>query len=146
MEKHEPNIICPKIKMRECVAAFIIKEESILLGKRSATRAFYPDVWDVFGGHQNPGESREDALRRELFEELGITPTRWIFLLTADEPNPTENGRGQYHFYLVTAWEGAPQNLQPEEHAAVRWFKFERAVNLPFAHPLYAEFIKQFSK
>ena len=132
--------------MRECVAAFIVEGEKVLLGKRSSTRSFYPDVWDVFGGHQNPGERREDALRRELFEELGIVPTRWRFLLTVDEPNPAENGNGQYHFYLVKTWEGEPQNLQPEEHAIVRWFKFEQAINLPFAHPLYSEMIAQFLK
>lgn len=117
-----------------------------MLGKRSESRAFYPNIWDVFGGHQKPGESREAALRRELREELGIVPTRWRFLLTVDEPNPAENGAGQYHFYLVMAWDGEPQNLQPEEHAIVEWFEFEQAINLPFAHPLYAELIEKFSE
>lgn len=131
--------------MRICVAAFIVREDKVLLGRRSATRSFYPDVWDVFGGHQTQGESREDALRRELMEELGIIPTSWKFLLSVDEPNPAENGDGQYHFYLVTAFDGEPQNLQPGEHAFIEWFDFEQAVNLKFAHPLYAEMIAGFS-
>ena len=129
--------------MRECVGVFIVKNKKALLGKRSATRSFYPDVWDVFGGHQNQGESREDALRRELMEELGIVPTGWKFLLSVDEQNPMENGPGQYHFYLVTAFDGIPENLQPEEHAHICWFEFEQAINLPFPHPLYAEMITQ---
>ena len=54
--------------MRECVAAFIVKDKKILLGKRSAERKFYPDIWDVFGGHLNPGETTEEALRRELMK------------------------------------------------------------------------------
>lgn len=99
--------------MRECVAAFIVEREKVLLGKRNTTREFYPDVWDVFGGHQKRSESREDALRRELFEEIGIVPTRWKFLLTVDEPDSVIYGQGQYHFYLVTAWDGEPANLQP---------------------------------
>lgn len=131
--------------MRECVAAFVVKGEKILLGKRSASRSFYPDIWDVFGGHQNPGESREAALRRELREELGIVLTEWRFLLTVDEPNPAKNGAGQYHFYLVTGWEGTPANLQPDEHFSVEWFEFGEAVKLPFAHILYAELIRQFA-
>ena len=132
--------------MRECVAAFIIEKQFVLLGKRSAEREFYPDVWDVFGGHIEADETPEQTLRRELFEELGIVPTRWKFLLTVDEPRPEENGNGQYHFYLVTAYDGVPQNLQAEEHSVVEWFGFEKAMNLPFAHPLYAEILAQISQ
>lgn len=129
--------------MRECVAAFVVKDKKILLGKRNATRKFYPDIWDIFGGHQKVGESREQTLKRELGEELGIFPTNWKFLLTIDEPNPAENGAGLYHFYLIMDFDGEPANLQPEEHAFVEWFNFKEAINLPFAHPLYAEMIRQ---
>lgn len=132
--------------MRECVAAFVVRKNKILLGKRSASRSFYPDIWDAFGGHCNRDESREAALRRELREELGIVVTTWKFLLTVDEPDPAANGAGLYHFYLVTDWEGAPCNLQPEEHAFIEWFDFKDAVNLPFAHPLYAEMILQIER
>ena len=34
----------------------------VLLGRREAGRAFYPDVWDVLGGHLEPGETTEQAL------------------------------------------------------------------------------------
>jgi 8-oxo-dGTP diphosphatase len=63
--------------MRECVAALIVKNQKILLGQRSAERSFYPGVWDVFGGHVEPQESYQQALLRELHEELGIIPTAW---------------------------------------------------------------------
>lgn len=35
--------------------------------------------------------------------------------------------------------------MQPEEHSADEWFAFEQAINLPFAHPLYAELSERFS-
>ena len=66
----------------EVVAALIIQSQMILLGQRSAARAFYPGVWDVFGGHVEPGEQHHQTLIRELQEELGITPTEWRFLET----------------------------------------------------------------
>src|ERR671922_1793664 len=66
-----------------CVGALIVQRQegpeglSILLGKRSASRADYPGVWDVPGGHCEPGETPEQTLVRELQEELGVTPTAW---------------------------------------------------------------------
>ena len=131
---------------RECAAAFVVKEGKVLLGRRSAARSFYPNVWDVFGGHLETDESPEDALRRELREELGIELTEWRFLLTINEPDAAANGAGIYHLYLVTGYKGAPRNLQTEEHFSVEWFGFEEALKLPFAHPLYAELIARFAK
>lgn len=32
----------------------------------------FPNYWDLFGGHVEPGESAETALLREIQEELGI--------------------------------------------------------------------------
>ena len=47
------------MKERACVGAVLIRavdhgrDESalVLLGRRVANREFYPDVWDVLGGH-----------------------------------------------------------------------------------------------
>jgi 8-oxo-dGTP diphosphatase len=130
--------------MRECVAALIVQQQTILLGQRSAERAFYPGVWDVFGGHVEPHESNEQALQRELDEELGITPTHWEYLATLPEPDPDRHGPGQYHFYLVTAWHGAPTNRQPQEHARIQWFDLGQAMHLDLAHPAYARLFAQF--
>ena len=123
--------------MRECVAALIVQQQTILLGLRSAERAFYPDVWDVFGGHVEQHESCEQALQRELYEELGIRPTRWRYLTTLAEPDPDQHGPGHYHFYLVTAWYGTPTNQQPHEHARIQWFGLDEAMHVKLAHPAY---------
>ena len=125
--------------MRECVAALIVEGQQILLGKRSAGRDFYPGVWDVFGGHVEQGETCEQALRREMDEELGITPTEWAHIGTWPEPDAGRHGVGRYHFYLVTAWGGTPHNRAPHEHECVEWFSPERAARLDLAHPAYAD-------
>ena len=133
----------------EVVAALIIRDDRILLGRRSVRRAFYPDVWDLFGGHVEPGEQHDQTLVRELQEELDITPTSWKFLETLtvslpdDENKPsdplTESSAGSLtvHLYLVTAWDGTPTNRQPEEHSAIGWFSLTQATGLHLADASY---------
>ena len=117
----------------EVVAALIILSQKILLGQRSANREFYPDVWDLFGGHMEPGEQGHETLVRELQEELDITPTRWKYLETLHEPAAELT----VHLYLVTAWQGTPVNRQLEEHSQIRWFSLEEAIQLDLADQTY---------
>lgn len=122
--------------LHEVVAGLIIRAQRILLGERSATRMYYPGVWDVFGGHMEPGEGQQQTLIRELQEELGITPTQWIYLETISPSQPREESV-KIHLYLVTAWTGTPSNLQLEEHSTIGWFSLAQAAQLHLAHPTY---------
>ena len=127
--------------MHEVVAALILQSQKILLGLRSSTRAFYPDVWDMFGGHVEPGERHEQTLVRELQEELGITPAQRTYLETLRLPLPAKEAEPSdlliVHLYLVTAWKGTPFNRQPEEHSVIHWFSLAEATQLPLADPGY---------
>jgi 8-oxo-dGTP diphosphatase len=39
----------------------------------------FPNHWDFFGGHLEEGETPEEALVRELKEELGVGLKQWTF-------------------------------------------------------------------
>jgi 8-oxo-dGTP diphosphatase len=54
------------------VGALLVRPGGVLLCHRSADRTWYPDVWDVPGGHVDGGETPAAALVRELREELGV--------------------------------------------------------------------------
>ena len=121
--------------LHEVVAALIIESGKILLGQRFARREFYPGVWDVFGGHIETGETHEQTLVRELQEELGITPTHYRFLETITVPSSEDPLL--VHLYLVTAWDGTPENIQRDEHSTIGWFSLEEAVKLQLADSSY---------
>ncbi len=55
----------------------IIKDEqgSVLLCRMAADRGVFPGQWALPGGGVEPGERIEEALRREVREELGVAIT-----------------------------------------------------------------------
>lgn len=129
-----------------CVGALLREGEGgrrILLGRRAPDRAFYPGVWDVPGGHCEPGETPARALVRELQEELGVTPTAWRRLATVGGPAQEDGAPLVLHLYVVTAWDGAPHNRQPAEHSEIGWFTVEEACRLPLAHSSYPALFRQ---
>ena len=125
--------------MHTVVAAMIVESQKILLGQRAPTRTFYPNVWDVFGGHIEPGEHEHQTLVRELQEELGITPTKWRHVETLVDSVPERNEEVQCHLYLVLDWTGTPVNRQLHEHTSIQWFSLTQAIQLELAHPAYPQ-------
>jgi 8-oxo-dGTP diphosphatase len=134
----------------EVVAALLFRSGKVLMGLRAAGRTFYPDVWDLFGGHVEERESQAETLVRELREELGITPTRWTYLETHSllEPLPASQQQTSdpwtVHLYRVDAWKGTPFNRQPEEHSVIHWFPLSEAMQLPLADPIYPALLARY--
>lgn len=56
------------------VGAALVRDGRTFAARRSATMS-EPNRWEFPGGKVEPGESDEQALRRELREELGIEAT-----------------------------------------------------------------------
>lgn len=122
-------------------AAIIIKNGKILLGFRSKHREYFPEVWDLLGGHCEEGESFEDCIRRELKEELGITVLKLKeYQLIDKQPDFLMK------LFLIQEWKGTPMNLRPNEHEVVEWFSFQEASKLYFADNQYLEVLQELKR
>jgi 8-oxo-dGTP diphosphatase len=115
------------------VAAVLRDGDRVLLCHRSAGRRWYPDVWDLPGGHVEDAERPGAALVRELREELGITITEPsgapMWEIRADTAD--------MQIWLVEVWTGTPVNAAPEEHDAIAWFEAGQLADLRLAHDSY---------
>ena len=67
--------------VRYAAAAMLASEEGdYLLRQRDGTPGiWYPDVLGFFGGHIDPHEDAETALRRELVEDLEFSPQQLTY-------------------------------------------------------------------
>lgn len=106
------------------VGAILLKDGAVLLGRRAAHRS-YPDRWDIIGGHVEPGETLEQALIREVEEEIGVTPGQFAKLTSLRAEGI------ELHIYRVDAWSGGSPFIRNDEHAELRWFTVEAACSLP---------------
>jgi 8-oxo-dGTP diphosphatase len=86
--------------MKDIVKAMLLRGTNVLLARRSSERRNYPDRWSFPGGHVETGEALDDALMRELQEEIGLTPLVFRKIGGITEPDPSINSDVLYHSTL----------------------------------------------
>lgn len=117
--------------MRNIVNAVLLRENRVLLARRSPQRKAYGDLWSFPGGHVEPGETFEEALVRESQEEIGILPIAYMALGCIADPATPAASPATYHMYAITSWEGGEPVIMDDEHTALEWFTLESAIELP---------------
>lgn len=118
------------------VIGVMVRDGEVLLVRRTPDRRFYPDMWDLFGGHVEEGESAEDALLREGREELRVDIESLAPLGTGWDPVE----RVGYAVFSVASWRGEPVNAAPDEHSEIGWFSLDAFPRSP-ALDLTREFV-----
>ena len=125
--------------MTTVVAGVIERDGRILIAQRKRTGQ-HPLKWEFPGGKVEPEEIPENALVRELVEELGIRVTvgpeigRYEFQYEGRWPV-------MLMFYRVTKFSGEPKNLDFEQ---ILWVPRERLLDYDFLEG-DAEFLKTYS-
>ena len=126
----------------EYACALIIRDKRILLGRRAGFRAAYPCCWDVIGGKIETGETADDALLRELGEEIAIVPQNPSFFDRLQDTHANPVQPPVYHFYRIWDWQGGEPAINNHEHSHLDWFSLQQACDLSnLALPEYRDLL-----
>jgi 8-oxo-dGTP diphosphatase len=106
------------------VAAALVNGDGQVLMQRRRNGTSHGGLWEFPGGKVQAGEGLEDALVRELVEELGIRidPTCLQPVCFSSEPDPPAAGRESFVIllYLCNRWHGQPRCIVGD---AINWFE-----------------------
>ena len=101
----------------ECVSGVLTRRGAVLVEKRRADDEADPGLTLLPGGHVEPGESLDQALRREMKEELGIRVGK-IAPLRVRRYVASNGERQRIHYFHIIAWNG---RIGSREAETVYW-------------------------
>jgi 8-oxo-dGTP pyrophosphatase MutT (NUDIX family) len=112
----------------------VADQHRFLVAMRSLRDRSYPGCWEFPGGKIEPGESREEALVREILEELRVA-ARACFELTTMTLRRSSDGK----FFRLSAFEIEPLVLDTEiragdVHETVAWMTIPEIFAIPTEH------------
>jgi mutator protein MutT len=105
------------------IAIGILRKDGRLLIAQRMPHREYGEKWEFPGGKVEAGESVVQALRREIYEELGVTLLQAHHLV--DLPFPADTSV-TLCFYVIDWFDGVPAL---KDHLALAWVKPEHIAN-----------------
>jgi NAD+ diphosphatase len=115
------NLSFPRTDPTIIVAVVSADGKRVLLGR---SKRFPPSVYSTLAGFIEPAESVEDAVRREVWEEAGVTLSRVVIHSSQPWPYPANLMIGALAQVSDPAHETISLQHDPELEDA-RWFEIE---------------------
>ena len=129
MQESSPNANSrnPGPALRFVAAALIVRDGEVLIGQRRADQPM-ASRWEFPGGKIETGESPQEALARELTEELGIQASIGP-PVTRIRHNYRHGGAVDLQFFSVREFAGEIENRIYQQ---VRWVKLSELPDYEF--------------
>lgn len=125
----ERAMLCPTCDLRQyprlspSMIVLITRGDEVLL----ARSAHFPSGWySALAGFVEPGETLEDCVHREVFEEVGVRVRHLRYLGSQNWPFPHSLMLGFHAEY-----DGGDIVPQPQEIEDARWFNIDALPSLP---------------
>ena len=125
--------------MVHVVAAVIERDARFLLGKRSVTKKSAAGYWAPVVGRIEHGESEEQAVIREVREEVGLE----VFPVEKIASFPNGDRSAIIHWWRTVIVGDALARPMNDEHSEVRWVSVAEMRSL---YPMFAEDIEVFAQ
>jgi 8-oxo-dGTP diphosphatase len=123
--KTKPHVAGPALRF--VAAALIVRDGEVLIGQRRADQPM-ASLWEFPGGKIEPGESPQQALARELTEELGIKAEVGP-AVTRIRHHYRRGGAVDLQFFAVRAFTG---DIDNQIYQQVRWVKLAELIDYEF--------------
>ncbi len=114
------------MKRIEVAVGVLRRKNQVLVGQRLVKDRYF-QKWEFPGGKLEAGETAEQCLKRELYEELGIDVLCTQPLIRLDHDYPDRHVR--LHVFVVDGFSGEPSG---KEGQAVQWLEIDQCSKLDF--------------
>ena len=115
--------------MTETTLAYIIDGDRVLfLERNKREKDIHRGKFVVPGGKFLPGETPEECMQREVFEETGLRVESFTLMGEIDFPEFSDGEDIYCYIYRVEAFSGT---LQENEEGYLHWVPMDEIYNLP---------------
>ncbi len=131
MSSNAPSNTTDTTDVVSVVAAVIIRDDGRILVTQRLAGAHLGGEWEFPGGKPETGESDEEALRRELSEELGVDASIGGLVVCTEHEYSARDGRPaksvRIAFYRASICSGEPRCIGVND---IRWVTLRQLADL----------------
>jgi ADP-ribose pyrophosphatase YjhB (NUDIX family) len=108
----------------------------VLIAKRNTNRELYPGKWECGGGQVYAGENFEEAVKRQMSDELGVIVKKIVIFGTYEMKTPHLEQKKIPAILFVCFFDkyidGKGPKINPKEHSEWKWQPIDSLSEIDF--------------